>query len=80
MQSMNAKDEVRASLAACFVTIEGNRYNFMQAINLAALSLIHISMCIRDRDWSMPGYPGGDVFRPQRNASPGEGQRRAVQI
>lgn len=31
-------------------------------------------------DWSMPGYPDGDVFRPQRNASPGEGQRREVQI
>ena len=34
MQSMNAKDAVSASLAECFVTIEGNRYNFMQAINL----------------------------------------------
>ena len=32
MQSMNAKDAVSASLAECFVTIEGNRYNFMQAI------------------------------------------------
>jgi hypothetical protein len=31
---MNAKDAVSASLAECFVTIEGNRYNFMQAINL----------------------------------------------
>ena len=31
MQSMNAKDAVSASLAECFVTIEGNRYNFMQA-------------------------------------------------
>ena len=36
MQSMNAKDAVSASLAECFVTIEGNRYNFMQAINLDA--------------------------------------------
>ena len=36
MQSMNAKDAVSASLAECFVTIEGNRYNFMQAINLEA--------------------------------------------
>ena len=37
MQSMNAKDAVSASLAECFVTIEGNRYNFMQAINLEAI-------------------------------------------
>ncbi len=36
MQSMNAKDAVSASLAECFVTSEGNRYNFMQAINLEA--------------------------------------------
>lgn len=36
MQSMNAKDAVSVSLAECFVTIEGNRYNFMQAINLEA--------------------------------------------
>jgi hypothetical protein len=33
---MNAKDSVSASLAECYVTIEGNRYNFMQAINLEA--------------------------------------------
>lgn len=33
---MNAKDAVSASLAECFVTIQGNRYNFMQAINLEA--------------------------------------------
>ena len=33
---MNAKDAVSASLAECYVTIEGNRYNFMQAINLEA--------------------------------------------
>lgn len=33
---MNAKDTISASLAECFVTIEGNRYNFMQAINLEA--------------------------------------------
>ena len=31
---MNAKDAISASLAECFITIEGNRYNFMQAINL----------------------------------------------
>ena len=33
---MNAKDAVSASLAECFITIEGNRYNFMQAISLEA--------------------------------------------
>jgi len=33
---MNAKDSVSASLAECFVTIDGDRYNFMQAINLEA--------------------------------------------
>lgn len=33
---MNARDAVSASLAQCFVTIEGNRYNFMQAIKLEA--------------------------------------------
>ena len=33
---MNAKDSVYGSLAECFVTIDGNRYNFMQAINLEA--------------------------------------------
>lgn len=36
MQTMNAWDAVSASKAECFVTIEGNRYNFMQAINLEA--------------------------------------------
>ncbi|WP_313803261.1 phage tail tube protein [Cytobacillus sp.] len=35
-QTMNSKDAISASLAECFVTIEGNRYNFMQAINLEA--------------------------------------------
>ena len=33
---MNAKDTVTASLAECFVTIDGTRYNFMHAINLEA--------------------------------------------
>jgi hypothetical protein len=33
---MNAKDAVSASLAKCFVTIDGDRYEFMQAINLEA--------------------------------------------
>lgn len=36
MQKMNAKDAVSASQAECYITIEGNRYNFMQAINLEA--------------------------------------------
>lgn len=35
-QQMHAKDSVAAALAECFVTIEGNRYNFMQAIDLEA--------------------------------------------
>lgn len=34
--TMHARDSVSASLAECFVTIDGNRYNFMQAINLEA--------------------------------------------
>ncbi len=34
--TMNAKDAVSASLAECFITIDENRYNFMQAINLEA--------------------------------------------
>lgn len=33
---MAAKDTISASLAECFVTIEGSRYNFMQAISLEA--------------------------------------------
>ena len=33
---MSAKDAVSASLAECFITIEGDRYSFMQAINLEA--------------------------------------------
>ncbi len=36
MNTMKAKDAVSASLAECFITIDGNRYNFMQAINLEA--------------------------------------------
>ena len=35
-QIMNGKDTVTASLAECFITIDGTRYNFMQAINLQA--------------------------------------------
>ena len=33
---MHAKDTISAKLAECFVTIDGNRYNFMQMINLEA--------------------------------------------
>jgi hypothetical protein len=33
---MNGKDAVSASLAECFATIDGTRYNLMQAINLDA--------------------------------------------
>ena len=33
---MLARDSIAASMAECFVTIDGNRYNFMQAINLEA--------------------------------------------
>ncbi|MDP4153678.1 MAG: phage tail tube protein [Bacillota bacterium] len=33
---MVAKDAISASLAECFVTIEGNRYNLMSAIKLEA--------------------------------------------
>lgn len=36
MQLMNAKDAISASLAECYVTLDGNRYHFMQAINLEA--------------------------------------------
>lgn len=36
MTFLNAKDVISASLAECYVTIEGKRYNFMQAINLEA--------------------------------------------
>ena len=35
-QIMHARDSISASLAECYVTIEGKRYNFMQAINLEA--------------------------------------------
>ena len=34
--TMAAKDTISASLAECFATINGRRYNFMQAINLEA--------------------------------------------
>ena len=34
--TMSARDAISAPLAECYVTIEGNRYNFMQAIDLEA--------------------------------------------
>ena len=33
---MKGKDAVSAKLAECFITIDGNRYNFMQAIDFEA--------------------------------------------
>ena len=33
---MKARDTVFAGLAECYITIDGRRYNFMQAINLEA--------------------------------------------
>ena len=35
-QTMHSRDSISASLAECYVTIEGNRYNLMQCINLEA--------------------------------------------
>ncbi|MCQ2581859.1 MAG: phage tail tube protein [Alphaproteobacteria bacterium] len=32
-QVMNAKDAISGSLAECYITINGNRYNFMQIID-----------------------------------------------
>ncbi len=34
--TMNGRDAVNAELAECYVTIDGKRYNFMQAIKLEA--------------------------------------------
>lgn len=34
--TMKASDAICAALAECFITIDGRRYNFMQAINLEA--------------------------------------------
>ena len=33
---MRGKDAVSAKLAECFITVDGNRYNFMQAIDFEA--------------------------------------------
>lgn len=35
-QTMLAKNAVSAPMAQCYITIDGNRYNFMSAINLEA--------------------------------------------
>lgn len=35
-ETMRAQDAISASLADCYVTIDGNRYHFMQAIKLEA--------------------------------------------
>ena len=34
--TMNAWDALSAGLAECYVTLDGRRYKFMQAINLEA--------------------------------------------
>ena len=33
-QTMHARNAPSAKMAECFVTIDGNRYNFMSAINV----------------------------------------------
>ena len=33
-QTMQARNSVSAKMAECYITIDGNRYNFMSAINL----------------------------------------------
>lgn len=35
-QTMAARNAVSAKMAECYITIDGNRYNFMSAINLEA--------------------------------------------
>ena len=35
-QTMHARNSVSAKMAECYITIKGNRYNFMSAINLEA--------------------------------------------
>ena len=35
-KTMHARDAISASLAECYITIDGNRYKFMQAISLEA--------------------------------------------
>ena len=41
-QTMNAKDSISGSLAECFITIDGNRYNFMQLYEFEANYEINI--------------------------------------
>lgn len=41
--AMNAKDAISGSLAKCFVTLEENRYEFMQMTNFEAKVNINIS-------------------------------------
>lgn len=36
MATMNAKDAISGNLGACYITIDGNRYHLMQAINIEA--------------------------------------------
>ena len=36
-QTMSAKNTVAAKMAECYVTVEGQRYNFMSAINLEVI-------------------------------------------
>ena len=40
---MNEKDSVSASLAECFITIDGERYNFMQLISFESKWNVNIS-------------------------------------
>lgn len=55
---MDARDSISASLAECYATIEGNRYNFMQAINLEA------KMEITKRRFRFSGRPERGISRP----------------
>lgn len=43
MTIMNAKDAISGSLANCFITIDGNRYQFMQLINFESKWNVNIS-------------------------------------
>ena len=41
--TMNAKDSVSASLAECYITIDGERYNFMQLISFESSWNVNIT-------------------------------------
>lgn len=58
MPIMHAGDSVAGSLAECFVTIDDERYNFMQAINLEAK--------LKKQRWKFrsSGRPGAEINRP----------------